>query len=46
MGILAAEALVRRIAAPEEHPPAKQIVVDPELVVRDSTCPPPKRTRA
>jgi LacI family transcriptional regulator len=46
MGMLAAEAVVRRITAPEEHPPAKQIVVDPELVVRDSTCPPPKRTRA
>jgi LacI family transcriptional regulator len=45
MGILAAEAVVRRITAPEEHPAAKQIVVDPELVVRDSTCPPPKRTR-
>jgi LacI family transcriptional regulator len=43
MGILAAEAVVRRITAPEEHPPAKQIVVDPELVVRDSTCPPPAR---
>jgi LacI family transcriptional regulator len=46
MGILAAEAVVRRITAPEEHPQAKQIVVDPELVVRDSTCPPPKRTRS
>jgi LacI family transcriptional regulator len=46
MGMLAAEAVVRRITAPEEHPPAKQIVVDPELVVRDSTCPPPKRARA
>jgi LacI family transcriptional regulator len=46
MGMLAAEAVVRRITAPEEHPPAKQIVVDPELVVRDSTCPPPRRTRS
>lgn len=47
MGILAAEAVVRQIGAPSEHPPAKQIVVDPELVVRDSTCPPPpvKRSR-
>jgi LacI family transcriptional regulator len=45
MGILAAEAVVRRIDAPEDHLPAKQIVVDPELVVRDSTCPPPKRTK-
>lgn len=46
MGMLAAEAVVRRITAPEEHPLAKQIVVDPELVVRDSTCPPLKRPRA
>ena len=45
MGILAAEAVVRRIDATEDHLPAKQIVVDPELVVRDSTCPPPKRTK-
>lgn len=45
MGMLAAEAVVRRITAPDEHPPAKQIIVDPELVVRDSTCPPPKRPR-
>jgi LacI family transcriptional regulator len=46
MGILAAEAVVRQIAAPAEHPPAKQIVVDPELVVRDSTCPPPAKRGA
>jgi LacI family transcriptional regulator len=45
MGMLAGEAVVRRITAPEEHPVAKQIVVDPELVVRDSTCPPAKRVR-
>ena len=46
MGMLAAEAVVRRITSPEEHPAAKQIVVDPELVVRDSTCPPAKRVRS
>jgi LacI family transcriptional regulator len=46
MGMLAAEAVVRRITSPEEQPVAKQIVVDPELVVRDSTCPPPKRVRS
>jgi LacI family transcriptional regulator len=46
MGMLAAEALVRRITSPEEYPAAKRIVVDPELVVRDSTCPPPKRVRS
>jgi LacI family transcriptional regulator len=46
MGMLAAEAVVRRITSTEEQPAAKQIVVDPELVVRDSTCPPPKRARS
>ncbi|HEX4154086.1 MAG TPA: LacI family DNA-binding transcriptional regulator [Acidobacteriaceae bacterium] len=46
MGMLAAEAVVRRITAPEDHPPAKQIVVDPELVVRESTCPPPAKRPA
>lgn len=43
MGVLAAEALLRRIGAPgggSEHPPHKQLVVDPELVVRESTCAP------
>ncbi len=42
MGILAAESLVRQIGAGQEHPPAKQLVVDPEFVVRESTCPPPE----
>jgi LacI family transcriptional regulator len=42
MGILAAESLVRQIGAGDGHPPAKQLVVDPELVVRESTCPPPE----
>jgi DNA-binding LacI/PurR family transcriptional regulator len=42
MGILAAESLVRQIGASSEHPPAKQVVVDPEFVVRESTCPPPE----
>ena len=42
MGMLAAETVVRQIAGTAEHLPTKQIVVDPELVVRDSTCPPPK----
>ncbi|GGA60821.1 HTH-type transcriptional repressor PurR [Edaphobacter acidisoli] len=42
MGILAAEAMVRRIK--EQVPdPARQILVDPELIVRESTCPPPLR---
>jgi DNA-binding LacI/PurR family transcriptional regulator len=42
MGILAAESLVRQIGAGDGQPPAKQLVVDPELVVRESTCPPPE----
>jgi DNA-binding LacI/PurR family transcriptional regulator len=43
MGILAAEAIIRQIASPSEHPPSRQIIVDPELIVRDSTCPPSSR---
>ncbi|MBB5063855.1 LacI family DNA-binding transcriptional regulator [Granulicella mallensis] len=46
MGMLAAEALVRQITAHPDHPPSKQLVVDPELVVRESTCPPPAKKRA
>jgi len=46
MGMLAAEAVLRQIEAPAEHLPTKQIVVDPELVVRDSTCPPGTSRRA
>lgn len=42
MGTLAAEAMVRRIKEPVADP-AKQILVDPELVVRESTFPPPAR---
>jgi DNA-binding LacI/PurR family transcriptional regulator len=40
MGILAAEAIVRQITFPAEHPPSRQVIVDPELVVRESTAPP------
>lgn len=43
MGMLAAETVVRKIAEPHEHVPAKQLVIDPELVVRESTCAPMKR---
>jgi LacI family transcriptional regulator len=44
MGILAAEAILRQIASPAEHPSSRQVMVDPELVVRESTCPPsPKK---
>jgi DNA-binding LacI/PurR family transcriptional regulator len=38
MGTLAGESIVRQINAGAEHAPMKQIVVDPELVVRESTC--------
>src|SRR6201996_5748665 len=42
MGMLAAETLLRQVSAPGEHHPSRQLMVDPELVVRESTCPPPK----
>jgi DNA-binding LacI/PurR family transcriptional regulator len=45
MGMLAAETVVRKISEPNEHVPAKQLVIDPELVVRESTCAPAKRGR-
>lgn len=38
MGMLAAETLLRRIAAPPEAPYPKEIVVQPELVCRASTA--------
>jgi len=38
MGILAAETLLRRIAAPPEAPYPKEIVVQPELICRASTA--------
>ncbi len=37
MGELAAETVLRRIAAPEKAPYPKRIVVEPELIVRGST---------
>jgi DNA-binding LacI/PurR family transcriptional regulator len=51
MGMLAAQTVLRQISAPASaidlqtiH--AQQIVVDPELVVRESTCPAAVATRA
>src|SRR5437870_3639678 len=38
MGVLAAETLLRRIAAPPEAPYPKEIVVQPELICRASTA--------
>lgn len=43
MGTLAAETILAQIGSPAEHPPSRQLTVDPELVVRDSTCPPPQQ---
>ncbi|MDE1161851.1 MAG: LacI family DNA-binding transcriptional regulator [Acidobacteriaceae bacterium] len=45
MGMLAAETVIRQISADADHSHAKQLLVDPELVVRDSTCPPQARGR-
>jgi LacI family transcriptional regulator len=39
MGMLAAEALLRRIARPDDDTYPRQIVIEPELVVRKSTAP-------
>lgn len=38
MGTLAAETLVRQIARGGGMAPSKQVTIDPELVVRESTC--------
>ncbi|MFC6644473.1 LacI family DNA-binding transcriptional regulator [Granulicella cerasi] len=43
MGMLAAETVVRQIGTQTDYGHAKQLQVDPELVVRDSTCPPPRK---
>jgi LacI family transcriptional regulator len=40
MGALAAQTVLQQIGAPALTTHAQQIVVDPELVVRESTCPP------
>ena len=40
MGALAAQTVLQQIGAPALATHAQQIVVDPELVVRESTCPP------
>jgi len=41
MGMLAGEAIVRQIGAPAETTSSRQVMVDPELIVRESTAPPP-----
>jgi len=40
MGMLAAKTVLQQIGAPPSAVHAQQILVDPELVVRESTCPP------
>ena len=46
MGMLAAETLLRRIAAAPGEPYLKEIVVQPELVCRASTAPAPDGSRS
>lgn len=41
MGMIAAETLLRRIARPDDDTYPRQIVIEPELIVRKSTAPPP-----
>ncbi len=38
MGDLAAKSVLQQIAAPTAHPTSRQLVVDPELIVRESTA--------
>jgi len=40
MGVLAAQTVLQQIGSGSGGNAAQQIVVDPELVVRESTCPP------
>jgi len=44
MGMLAAETLVRQIGAAGKHRQEKQVVIDPEFVVRESTGPARKKS--
>jgi len=41
MGMIAAEALLRRIARPDDDSYPRQIVIEPELAIRKSTAPAP-----
>lgn len=43
MGTIAAETLLRRIARPDDDSYPRQIVIEPELVVRESTAQAPSR---
>jgi LacI family transcriptional regulator len=46
MGSLAAETVLRSITAPTSDRSSRRITVEPELVVRESTCPAPSRKPA
>jgi DNA-binding LacI/PurR family transcriptional regulator len=39
MGVLAAETVLQRINAPVQQPYPKEIIVEPEFIVRGSTGP-------
>ncbi len=41
MGMLAGEEIVRQIGTPPEPTASRQVMVDPELIVRESSGPPP-----
>lgn len=41
MGILAGEEIVRQITTPPSAATSRQVMVDPELIVRESSAPPP-----
>jgi DNA-binding LacI/PurR family transcriptional regulator len=46
MGVLAAETVLQRINAPAKQSYPKEIVVEPELIVRGSTGPAPQKSQA
>jgi DNA-binding LacI/PurR family transcriptional regulator len=45
MGMLAAKTVLQQISTSPSAPHTQQILVDPEFVVRESTCPPPSNAR-
>ena len=46
MGIIAAETLLHRIARPDDEAYPREIVVEPELVVRETTAAAPRRNKS
>lgn len=45
MGMLAAKTVLQQISTSPSAPHTQHILVDPEFVVRESTCPPPSNAR-